>query len=175
MGSRLTRLTKLTKSPRILPTVLAFFSILVLVLILGLGLGLGSVSVSASADDTTRKVGKVALTDSVRAALQTKVDTILKRNCATSGCHAGKYPEAKLSLDSPNLLRSTKNVPSREIRSFMRIDTRTPEKSYLLMKVQGDARIKGQRMPRGAPPLTKEEIKAIALWLESLSTLENAK
>jgi hypothetical protein len=136
---------------------------------------LGFFSVSVSANQVERKVERAALTDSVRAALQTKVFTIVKRSCAVSGCHTGKHPEAKLPLDPTTIMKSTKNVPSREIPSLMRVDTQKPEKSYLLMKIRGDAGIRGQRMPRGGAPLKTEEIKTIELWLESLSIPVNAK
>jgi len=136
---------------------------------------LGFFSVSVSANQVERKVERAALTDSVRAALQTKVFTIVKRSCAVSGCHTGKHPEAKLPLDPTTIMKSTKNVPSREIPSLMRVDTQNPEKSYLLMKIRGDAGIRGQRMPRDGAPLKTEEIKTIELWLESLSTPVNAK
>ena len=140
-------------------------------------------SVSVSANEVARKVegatlrATPVLVDSAwvaRVASQVKAFGILKRSCAVSGCHTGKHPEDNLLLDPSGVLKSTKNVPSREISSLKRVDTQKPEKSYLLMKIRGDAGIRGKRMPRGAPPLSKEEIKIIELWLQSLSVAENA-
>jgi len=110
------------------------------------------------------------LSDSTRAALQTEVMTIVMQNC---GCHTGKRPDAKMLLAPAALLKSTVNVPSREIPSLMRVDPQYPEKSYLLMKIRGEKGIKGKRMPRGAAPLTSEDIQAIESWIASLSTTEN--
>jgi hypothetical protein len=132
-------------------------------------------SASVSANQVTQKIERAALTDSLRAALQTKVFAIVKRSCAVSGCHTGKHPEARLLLDPAAMLKSTTNVPSREIPSLMRVNTQKPEKSYLLMKIRGDAGIRGERMPRGGPYLKSEEIKTIQLWLESLLIPANAK
>jgi hypothetical protein len=132
-------------------------------------------SASVSANQVTEKIERAALTDSARAALQTKIFAIVKRSCAVSGCHTGKHPEARLLLDPAAMLKSTTNVPSREISSLMRVNTQEPQKSYLLMKIRGGAGIRGERMPRGGPYLKSEEIKTIQLWLESLSIPVNAK
>jgi hypothetical protein len=147
----------------------------------GISMVLIFLSVSVLAEKVAQKVERATLVeraaprDSVRAALQAKVASILKSNCAVSGCHTGKHPEEKLLLDPSVVLKSTKNVPSREIRSLMRVNTEKPEESYLLMKIRGDVGIRGERMPRGEPPLKKEEIRAIELWLQSLSVPEKAK
>ena len=134
-----------------------------------------SVLVSVSGAETARKVERAALSDSMRAALQVKAVAIFKRSCAVSGCHTGKHPEAKLVLDRAGMLKATKNVPSRQISSLMRVDTEKPEKSYLLMKIRGDAGIRGQRMPRGGLHLKNEEIKTIELWIRSLSLHKGEK
>lgn len=122
------------------------------------------------ARDVEGRTGAPALTDSARTALQKSAFAILKANCAVSGCHSGKHPEQNLLLDPAGVLKSTRDVPSREIRSLMRIDTKRPEKSYLLMKIRGDAGIKGKRMPRGELPLGKDEIPIMELWIQSVSS-----
>jgi len=106
--------------------------------------------------------------DSAKVNLQNEVVAILKANCSTAGCHRGSYPKKKLNLETDKFLESVLNVPSKEIGSLKRVDTQNPEKSYLLMKIKGDKGIKGARMPDDAPPLKKEEIKAIEDWIFSL-------
>ena len=85
-----------------------------------------------------------------------------------AGCHRGAYPKKKLNLEPDKFLESVLNAPSQEINSLKMVDTKNPEKSYLLMKIRGDKGIKGSRMPDDAPPLKKEEIKAIEDWIFSL-------
>jgi len=106
--------------------------------------------------------------DSAKVKLQNAVATILKANCSVAGCHKGAYPKKNMNLEPDKFLGSVLNVASQEIRSLKRVDTKNPEKSYLLMKIKGDKGIKGSRMPDDAPPLKKEEIKVIEDWIFSL-------
>jgi hypothetical protein len=130
-------------------------------------------SISVATPETAQKDEGAAITDSIRAALQVKATAILGRSCAVSWCHTGRRPQAELVLDSAEVLRSILNVSSREISSLMLVDTERPEESYLLMKIKGDARINGERMPFGRRPLEEEEIDTIEQWVESLSTLRD--
>jgi hypothetical protein len=106
--------------------------------------------------------------DSTKVKLQNKVVVIFKANCSVAGCHQGAYPKKKLNLESDKFQASVLSVSSQEIGSLKRVDTKNPEKSYLLMKIKGEKGIKGSRMPDDAPPLKKEEIKAIEAWIFSL-------
>ena len=60
------------------------------------------------------------------------------------------------------------DVNSLQIDSLKLVDTKNPEKSYLLMKVRGDKGIVDQRMPVDAPPLKAEEIEVVEKWVASL-------
>ncbi len=100
--------------------------------------------------------------------LQKKVTTIFKKHCATSGCHRGQNPKKKLHLEADKFVAATVDVPSLQIDSLKLVDTKSPEKSYLLMKVKGTKGIVGDRMPEEAPPLKAEEIAAIEQWIRSL-------
>jgi len=106
--------------------------------------------------------------DSAKVKLQNAVSTILKINCSMAGCHRGAYPKKKLNLEPDKFQASVLDVTSQEISSLKRVDTKNPEKSYLLMKIKGDKGIKGSRMPDDVPPLKKEEIKVIEDWIFSL-------
>jgi hypothetical protein len=113
-------------------------------------------------------VARDSTTDSTKVKLQNEVTAIFKANCSVAGCHRGTYPKKKLNLEADKFLKSVLDVKSQEIDTLKRVNTKNPEKSYLLMKVKGEKGIKGSRMPDEAPPLKKEEIKAIEDWIFSL-------
>ncbi len=108
------------------------------------------------------------LVDSAKEEMQLKVAAIFKANCAITGCHRGTHPKKDLNLEPDKFLPYTVNVASQEKKELKRVDTTNPEKSYLLMKIKGEKGIKGSRMPDDAPPLKKEQIKAIEDWIVSL-------
>jgi hypothetical protein len=108
--------------------------------------------------------------DSVRAQLRGNAAAILKNRCATSGCHIGTRPKMRLTLAPAAALDTLTNRPSHQVDTLMLVDTKRPDRSYILMKVRGDKAIRGGRMPDDAPRLKGEEIKTIELWIESLST-----
>jgi len=110
----------------------------------------------------------VTFTDSLRAALGARTAKIFKRSCATSGCHAGSYPKARLSLEPANMTEAVADVPSRQIDTLMLVDTKEPSRSYLLMKIRGDEGIKGELMPIDMPRLKTAEVETIELWAASL-------
>ncbi|HEX9971259.1 MAG TPA: DUF5777 family beta-barrel protein, partial [bacterium] len=102
---------------------------------------------------------------------QKQVIALFKKHCATSGCHRGQHPKKKLNLEADKFLTDIVDVPSLQIDSLKRVDTKQPEKSYLLMKVKGTKGIVGERMPDEAPPLKPEEIAAIEQWIQSLKVV----
>ena len=108
------------------------------------------------------------MVDSTKEEMQLEAAAIFKTDCAIAGCHRGAHPKKDLSLEPDKFLSSTVNVTSQENKDLKRIDTANPENSYLLMKIKGEKGIKGSRMPDDAPPLKKEQIKAIEDWIFSL-------
>jgi hypothetical protein len=102
---------------------------------------------------------------------QKQVIALFKKHCATSGCHRGQRPKKKLSLAADKFLTDLVNVPSLQVDSLKRVDTKNPEKSYLLMKVKGTKGIMGERMPDELPPLKPEEIAIIEQWVQSLQAV----
>jgi hypothetical protein len=102
---------------------------------------------------------------------QKQVIALFKKHCAISGCHQGQRPKKKLSLEADKFLADLIDVPSLQVDSLKRIDTKNPEKSYLLMKVKGTKGIIGERMPDELPPLKPEEIAAIEQWVQSLKSV----
>jgi hypothetical protein len=136
--------------------------VVLLISILGIGYAFSSNHLQ------TQTGAKDSTADSTKIELQNKVTAILKANCSVAGCHRGSHPKKKLNLETDKFLNSVLDVKSQEIDTLKRVDTKNPEKSYLLMKIKGEKGIKGSRMPDDAPSLKKEEIKAIEDWIFSL-------
>lgn len=114
------------------------------------------------------KAAKQTVLESARDISQEGTAEICKSNCATSGCHRGQYPKAKLNLEVERFYDTTVDIPSIQIESLKLVDTSDPEASYLLMKIRGDEGIKQNRMPFMAPPLTDDEIQTVRLWIHVL-------
>jgi len=84
--------------------------------------------------------------------------------CALSGCHASPAPTQDLDLSPGQAWADLVNVPSRQ-SGLLRVQPGSAEQSYLVRKVRGDVGITGSRMPRGAAPLTEEQIQLIEDWI----------
>ncbi len=97
---------------------------------------------------------------------------ILQRNCTTAGCHTGAYPAMGVDLRPEAFKASLIEVASQERNELKLVDIRSPEKSYLLMKIRGDAGITGSRMPLNAPALSQEDIQTIFRWVMGLKDTE---
>jgi hypothetical protein len=102
------------------------------------------------------------------ATLPEPVKKAVLKNCAVSGCHQGSYPAMNLSFEPDKLPASAINVASREKPELKIVDTASPEKSYLLMKIRSDKEIGGKRMPLNGTPLKAAEFKAFQDWIMSL-------
>lgn len=81
-------------------------------------------------------------------------------------CHKGKFPPRGLSWEAKKI-EAAIDAPSREAPELKIIDTASPEASYVLKKVRGEAGIKGGRMPLGKS-LDASEIKVLEDWIRSL-------
>ena len=60
----------------------------------------------------------------------------------------------------------TVGVDSNELSGFKRVDPGNAADSYLYMKLAGDPRIVGERMPFGGM-LTTAEIEAVKQWIDA--------
>lgn len=107
--------------------------------------------------------------------LTSQVTHILDQNCIFSGCHSGRFPAMELNLEPANFQVSLLNKRSRQIHELKIVDTKNPEKSYILMKLRGDVSIKGKPMPYERDPLSSEEIQAIEEWILESAGLERSK
>jgi hypothetical protein len=92
---------------------------------------------------------------------------IFTPHCAVSGCHVS--PGAPFGLDLSGASVSAANtigVASSEVPSFLRVEPGNPADSYLYMKVTGDPRILGDRMPVYAQPLNAADLDLIVRWID---------
>lgn len=88
-------------------------------------------------------------------------------SCAVGGCHVS--PGAPLDLDLGSAAASaagTIGVASAEVPSLLRVTPGNAADSYLYMKVTGDPRILGERMPANADPLSAADLELIARWID---------
>lgn len=92
-------------------------------------------------------------------------ENIFDVSCALSGCHTGSNPPMGLDLTAGQSRSILVGVASREVPAFERVDPGNPDDSYLVMKIEGDARIVGVRMPLGRTPLSGEQIAVIREWI----------
>lgn len=99
------------------------------------------------------------------AVLEAAAGSVLAASCAD--CH-GEGPEARFSLTPAAFARTTVAVASSQIDTLALVDPGKPDRSYLLMKVTGDPRIQGKRMPIGKAPLGEAEVKAVADWIAAV-------
>ena len=87
--------------------------------------------------------------------------------CAIPGCHVGS--DAPFDLDLSTANRSAANligVASAEVPAYRRVDQGNASDSYLYMKVTGDPRILGDRMPAYGAVLGADDLERIRLWIE---------
>ena len=119
----------------------------------------------------TSEPAAVAPADSAAAAalknLEAGAAAIFQTSC--TDCHGGERPVAKLSLESPVFVKTMVGMPCAQMDTLKLVEPGRPDRSYLIMKVAGDPRIKGQRMPKGAEPLGVAQIKLLTDWVVALA------
>ncbi|RMH81451.1 MAG: hypothetical protein D6681_18190 [Calditrichaeota bacterium] len=91
--------------------------------------------------------------------------TIFDVTCAISGCHLGASAPFGLDLSEGKARGNLVNVPSGERPELLRVKPGDPDSSYLVKKIEGAPDILGERMPRGRPPLSAEQIDLIRRWI----------
>ncbi len=114
-------------------------------------------STGAAARLPGQETGSVAVPDAVRSVLQ--------QRCVD--CHTGDTAPMGLRLDAQSFPASALGVASRERPELKIIDPSDPAKSYLLMKIEGDQGIQGNRMPPTGP-LTDAQLKTLRGWILGL-------
>jgi hypothetical protein len=92
-------------------------------------------------------------------------EEIFTPRCAVPGCHAAPFPQLGLDLSQGNTHDSLVNVESVELAPLPRVLPGEPDLSYLVLKLEGDPRIVGERMPFGGPYLAASQIQAVRDWI----------
>jgi hypothetical protein len=93
--------------------------------------------------------------------------SIFTPKCAVLGCHAPPAPEQGMNLSAGNTFVNTVGVDSTELSGFKRVAPGNAADSYLYMKVAGDPRILGERMPYFAGTLTVDELEGVRAWIDA--------
>jgi len=120
---------------------------------------------SCAGDGVVPEVGGPPATDApTLSSLQTSIFT---PKCGIAGCHAGPAPEQGMDLTDGHMYAFTVGVDSNEVSGFKRIAAGNAGDSYLYMKLAGDPRIVGERMPFGGPYLTAGELEGVRLWIDA--------
>lgn len=138
---------------------------------MALGLRLAGALASAAAlvgcggDGVVKDGGLVPPSGGVSfASLQAAVFT---PHCALPGCHAGPGAPLGLDLSEGQAYGHLVGVASVELPSFLRVAPGHSADSYVVMKLSGDPRIAGERMPFGGPYLDLATIDEIRKWIDA--------
>jgi mono/diheme cytochrome c family protein len=104
--------------------------------------------------------------------LETAAGAVFETSCMP--CHSGDQPADGLSLEATTFVAATVGIAGSELDTLALVEPGRPDRSYLMMKVMGDERIKGARMPKGAEPLTAEQLKVLNDWIAALPPAQPA-
>ncbi|MDE2404855.1 MAG: hypothetical protein KGM17_09320 [Sphingomonadales bacterium] len=108
-----------------------------------------------------------AMARDARVDFARDIAPVLKTTCAT--CHQVGVEAGRLSLVPKYALGFLVNVPSIEAPGVMRVAPGKPDRSYLVMKLEGTQVAHGgtgSRMPFGGPPLAPETIALVRAWIK---------
>lgn len=105
----------------------------------------------------------------VQALTFSQIQTsIFTPTCAKSACHSSATATGGLVLEAGRAYVSIVGRPSQEEPQLEYVRPGSPDASYLLEKVRGDAGISGSRMPQDGPPfLSAQQIAGIAAWIQA--------
>lgn len=100
-----------------------------------------------------------------------EVQPIFTNRCALSGCHIGSNappPGKPMDLSAGQAFGNIVNVSSIQVDSLLRVRAGSPDRSYLVFKIEGRAGSVGgenTRMPLGMSPLSQDQINTIRAWI----------
>ncbi|MGH7492193.1 MAG: DUF5777 family beta-barrel protein [bacterium] len=100
--------------------------------------------------------------------LQNQVLDILDSKCAFAGCHTGVNAPRGLDLSEEVFVAKLVKVKSADYSRMMLVKPGDAANSYLIKKVRGTPGIKGDRMPRGLPPLSAGEVATLEKWINAM-------
>lgn len=89
---------------------------------------------------------------------------VLSISCALAGCHLGAGPQAGMNLALGAAYASIVGVASSERPELKRIQPGSPDRSYLVKKIRGDADISGSPMPLSGS-ITPQQRQLVIDWV----------
>lgn len=104
--------------------------------------------------------------DGLQPTLKSIQEHIFDTSCALSNCHVGPNAQLGLDLSAGNARASLVNVASARVPGLLRVEPGNSDDSYLILKLEGDERIIGARMPFNLAPLPSESISIIREWID---------
>jgi hypothetical protein len=112
--------------------------------------------------------GATAMTaaDSLAAAREMEVGKLLVQRCAQ--CHGEGRPAAGLSLEWADFPGSLVGVGSTQVDTLLLVEPGSPDRSYLVWKLENHDGIRGNRMPTGPKPLPDGQIQMVRSWITAL-------
>lgn len=122
-------------------------------------LGLGSVALIVAACAARAEVAPVV-------SYQADIVPLLEGNCAT--CHLTGEEAGGMSLVGDAAIASLVDKPAQGAPAILRIAPGDPDRSYIVMKLEGTHIAhggSGARMPFGGPPLAPTQITKIRNWI----------
>ena len=125
-----------------------------LICVIAVQIGCGGSTTAPSSVSSTASNLTTGLT-----AIQSQIFT---PKCA--GCHGNAVQQAGLNLASGSAFSSLVNVKSSQTMMTLVVPG-NPNDSYLIHKLEGRAGIVGERMPKGGPFLTTDEVGTITDWI----------
>jgi hypothetical protein len=152
-------------------------------LVRGVGMALGTIAMGSCDPLDANGGGRVGVEDLVRAVNVARdgcdaarpvsftevQDEIFTPRCAIPACHDAASANANLVLTEGRAYGALVGVPpdteSARVAGLLRVAAGEPERSFLLMKVQGPPPGQGSRMPLIGEPLTAEQIDLIRTWI----------
>ena len=80
-------------------------------------------------------------------------------------CHSGAGAPLGLRLDTASSFTNLVGVPSRQNGSLLRVEPGSPDRSYLVRKLEGSA-AEGEQMPLGGPSVPQTTIDFVRQWIQ---------
>lgn len=105
--------------------------------------------------------------DGLQPTLESIQTNVFDVNCALSGCHIGSSAPLGLDLSAGEARENLVNVASVGVPELLRVEPGNADDSYLVLKLEGDDRIVGSRMPLNMPALSSDEIGTIREWIDA--------
>ena len=98
----------------------------------------------------------------VPATFTSVQENVFAPSCALSGCHNdAAFPNLSLGQAYANIVNKPSSSPDQPL-----IKPNDPANSYLYLKVTNGEGISGTQMPKGAAPLSENQLAILAEWIE---------